>query len=134
MQREENGWGSIMEIFRNQQGKFFINQHRLHKCSGIHYQNPTGKNFSGEYIFCEGKQKVGLFAFHLGGFACHSLGNTEVKEPFWAEVTWAESRLKLHTAVGKKTIFIKKNSLFYVFNQYTVRAYEPAVNSVLLWK
>jgi len=35
--------------------------------SGIHPQNPTGKNYGCEYIFCEEKQKVGLFVYHLEG-------------------------------------------------------------------
>jgi len=39
-----------------------------HTNSGIYQQNPTAKNYSCEYIFCEKNNKVGLFVCHLESF------------------------------------------------------------------
>ena len=70
-------WESIMAIFRNQQGKIrytkiqeFINRTRQVKIIDVNT------------FFCEEKQNVGLFVYHLKAFAYHcwyayhSLGTT----------------------------------------------------------
>jgi len=60
MQHEENGCEKVLwPCLETNKGS------RLHKNSGIHKQNPTGKNYSCEYIFCEEKQKAGLYVYYL---------------------------------------------------------------------
>jgi len=44
----------------------FSNQ-QVHTNSGIYEENPISKSYSCEYIFCEEKQNLGLFTYHLEG-------------------------------------------------------------------
>ena len=59
---------------------------RLHKKLGIYQQNPTGNNYSCEYIFCEEKQKVDLFMYHLEGLRVPLLVRVQQVGNHWPNV------------------------------------------------
>jgi len=69
-----------LQFLENSNGK------SQHKNSGIYQQNPTSKNFSCEYIFCEGKQKAGLFVYHLEGLRAPLVVHVPQFENHWSRL------------------------------------------------